>query len=148
MWCEPPLRCYGAVGFLSTSRLLHVVWMLGRHGDRVGVCVGGARRLRLESFSIGQAWAVSGLWVLRKEEDKGWWWRGSSGRWGLASQSRSHPLTPTTTINSPPCNDLCGRVTQSWLPEPRDRRRATARRTDHFPIDPALPGPSLPFNIL
>ncbi len=58
-----------------------------------------------------------------------------------------YPLTPTTTT-SLPCNDLCGKVTWSWLPESRDRRRATARRTDHFPIDPALPGPSLSFNIL
>lgn len=67
-----------------------------------------------------------------------------SGVWHL---SLSHPLTPAAAP-SQPCNDLCGGVTRSWLPEPRDPCRTTARRTDRFPMDPALSGPSLTFNIL
>lgn len=77
---------------------------------------------------------------LRKEEDYGvGWGEVVDGVWHLNLSSTRTPY---------PIMILCGRVTRFWLPEFQDRRRATVRRTNHFPMDPVLPGPSLPFNIL
>lgn len=62
------------------------------------------------------------------------------GVWHL---NPSSPLLTSRTYNN-----VCGRVTWFWLPESWDQWWTTARCTVYFPMDTALSGPLLPFNVL
>lgn len=77
--------------------------MLGRYGDEVRADVGGAQRLRLESFSRGQASLVSGRLVLEGNRTTGCY----GVKWIMGSGISSHSL-----LCPHPIMILCGRVTR------------------------------------
>lgn len=130
---DPPPCCDGTGGFLYVPQgcsMLFGCWFGAetRSGPmlELGYCGHG--------LVPGQGAVVSGLevWGRKSNEWVGVWGVGGV-KWLLGSGiSIPTPTPPPSLLHH--IMILCGRVTRFWLPKSRDRRRATARHCDHFPM--------------